>query len=97
VGSGGAKTLTRGAHGSAECRGHGARWPLDHILMALVPRTARTVICKSGPSDQNWTIRMGARGFAFSGQPSAASSLEARHIGAPMALGVGLGSRRGWG
>ena len=92
----GVETLTRGAHGSTECRGCGARWPLDRRSTAVVPRT---VIRKSGPSDQNWTVRMGARGFAFSGQPRAARSVdtaapspEVRQTEAPSALGVGLGS-----
>jgi hypothetical protein len=59
LGSGWVKTLTNGAHKSAVCRGRGARWPLDRRSTALVPRTARTVICASGLSDQDWAIRIG--------------------------------------
>jgi hypothetical protein len=55
--------LTHGAHGTPVCRGRGARWPLDRRSMALVPRTARTVIHESGLSDQNLAVRMGARGL----------------------------------
>jgi hypothetical protein len=58
-------------HESAVCRGRGARWPLDCRSVALIPRTARTVIRQFGPSDQNWMVRMGARGFAFLGRPGA--------------------------
>jgi hypothetical protein len=50
-----------GAHKSVVCQGRGARWPLDLRPMALVPRTARTLIHESGPSDQSRTE--GARGL----------------------------------
>jgi hypothetical protein len=63
LGGGGVEALTRGAYESPVCRGRGARWPLDRRSTTLVPRTARTVIRESGPSDQNWTVRMGTRGL----------------------------------
>jgi hypothetical protein len=61
----GVETLTREAHGSAEYQGHGACWPLDRRSMALVPQTVRTIIRKLGQSDQNWMVRMGARGLCL--------------------------------
>jgi hypothetical protein len=103
-GSGWIEALTRGAHGSAVCRGRWARWPLDRRSTAVVPRTTRTAIRESGPSDQNRAVRMGARGLYLL-RPDRCSAIRARGGAAardevdwaPRALGVVMGCQRGWG
>jgi hypothetical protein len=45
--------------------------------MTLVPRMERTVIRESRLSDQNWTVRMGARGLYLL-RPARGSAIRAR-------------------
>jgi hypothetical protein len=104
VGSGWVEALTRGAHGSAVCRGRGACWPLVCRSTAPVPRTARTIIHESGHRIKTGRLGLSVRGLVSSGQPgaalsadTAAPSSEARQTGASRVLGVGLGRWRGWG
>jgi hypothetical protein len=60
----------------------------------------RNVIRASGPSDEDWTVRIGAKNFVFSGRPRAAPFAPAtaqppvaKWTGAPRGAKGGIGGQ----
>jgi hypothetical protein len=70
--------------------------------MVLAPRSTRNVIRASGPSDEDWTVRIGPRDFVLSGRPGAvpfapatAQPLAEKWDGAPRGARGGLSDQGG--
>jgi hypothetical protein len=59
--------------------------------------STQNVIRASGPSDEDWMVRIGAKDFVFSGRPGVApfAPTTAKWTGAPRGAKGGLGGQGG--